>query len=192
MESNKSGGAIQELDHCWIRIHPHDQLGSSDSAQINVQYGFVVTGPFILPDGYKLVSPVVYLDLNMDVVSKPLDLHIPTWSSDPTSVRYIKAPHVSNAKGQYIFQLLSSDKNSETVKVFHLCLIAKVVQMKIPEKCYISWWEKQELDGATYMYRVAVTHAIGLWLKVCIMAYRSISELPCRIYIYKSVCTCDV
>ena len=164
---NENGDAIQEsLDHFWLRVHPRPDSSDNICTQFNVQYGCIITGPFVLPDGYKLVSPVLYLDMKMDLVSKPIALHIPHWSSDPTSVRYITAPHEPNPERKYVFQLLSTDENTDTLKISHLCLIAKVVKMTIPERYYISWWEKQELDDTSYIYRVVVTFALGLWLKV--------------------------
>ena len=185
LEPNGNAIQFQSFDHIWLRVNPGSSVKSC--TEVCVNYGCIITGPFVLPDGYKLVSPVLYLDLKMDLICKPIDLHIPHWSSDPSSVRYIKAPHVPNTEGKYIFQLLNSDVNSDTLKMHsHFCLIAKVVKMEIPETYYLSWWENQRNDDSTYRYRVVATFALGLWIKVRTYVYAGSHEyirLTCNLYL---------
>ena len=147
----------------WLKVYPNNS--DESNTQVLVHYGCIITGPFVLPDGYKLVSPVLYLDMKTDLFCKPLDLHMPHWSSDPTSVRYITAPHVPNPEGKYVFKLRDNVSTAANLKIVgNMCLFASVIELSSPENYFITWWKNESVKDL--QYRAVATYDSTDWISV--------------------------
>ena len=81
------------------------------SANMKMRYAIIPSGPFTLPEGYQLGSPVVYIYYDGRRVTQPLKLHLPHWYGGEDHIQdglsFAIAPHSLEAgKRVYHFQLI--------------------------------------------------------------------------------------
>ena len=86
----------------------------STSANVNMHYAIITSGPFTLPEGYQFGSPVVYIYYDSRHVTKPLKLKLPHWYGGENHTRdglsFAVAPHSLKEGSVYLFQLLAGGK----------------------------------------------------------------------------------
>ena len=156
---------------------------SGDS--LEVRYGIILDGPFALPSGYRLASPVVYVWFEHSKVTKSLKLHIPHWIAGDhghlgEDVSFVISPHVLPEGGQmYTFTAIKPECTSlhdtfGTVELSgHCSLIGQAMKEEIPSSYCASAWEK--VEGCNRLLRVAIIYNIPYWLKVqCLICVSSI------------------
>ena len=146
------------------------------SESLEVRYGIILDGPFALPSGYRLASPVVYVWFDHSKVTKSLKLHIPHWIARDHShleedVSFVISPHVlPEGEQMYTFTAMEPECTSlhdtfGTVELSgHCSLLGLAMNEKIPS-CYLATpWKK--VDGNTLHLKVAIVFCIQFWLKV--------------------------
>jgi hypothetical protein len=147
------------------------------SDTLEVMYGIILDGPFVLPRGYRFASPLVYVCFDESKVIKPLKIHIPHWIAQAKDhseddVLFIISPHsVSEGEQMYKFTAMESRCTSTLHDVYgtveisgHNSLVGQAMEEKIPSCYYASSWER--MDGHKRYLRVAIMYCIPLWLKV--------------------------
>jgi hypothetical protein len=147
------------------------------SDTLEVMYGIILDGPFVLPRGYRFASPLVYVCFDESKVIKPLKIHIPHWIAQAKDhseddVLFIISPHsVSEGEQMYKFTAMESRCTSTLHDVYgtveisgHNSLVGQAMEEKIPSCYYASLWEK--IEGNNRQLKVAVTYKILFWLKV--------------------------
>ena len=146
------------------------------SDTLEVRYGIILDGPFVLPSGYRFASPLVYVYFDESKVIKPLKIYIPHWiggakDHSEDDVLFVVSPHVvPEGEQMYTFTAMESGCTSlhdayGTVEVSgHNSLIGQAMEEEIPSRYCASSWEK--IDGDTRYLRVAIVYCIPLWLKV--------------------------
>ena len=140
---------------------------------LEVRYGIILDGPFALPSGYRLASPVVYVWFDHSQVTKSLKLHIPHWiagdhSNLEESVSFVISPHVlPEGEQMYTFTATGSECTSlqdtfGTVELSgHCSLLGQAMKEEIPSCYWITPWEKE--DRNQKYLRVAIAYYIPLW-----------------------------
>ena len=147
---------------------------TSDS--LEVRYGIILDGPFALPSGYRLASPVVYVWFDHSKVTKSLKLHIPHWIAGDhghleEAVSFVISPHVlPEGEQMYTFTAMEPECTSlhdtfGTVELSgHCSLLGLAMKEEIPS-CYLATpWKK--VDGNKHHLKVAIVYCIPLWLEV--------------------------
>ena len=147
---------------------------SSDS--LEVRYGIILDGPFALPSGYRLASPMVYVWFDHSKVSKSLKLHIPHWIAGDhghleEDVSFVISPHVlPEGEQMYTFKAMDPECTSlhdtfGTVELSgHCSLLGQAMKEEIPSSYCASAWEK--VDKNKHYLKVAVVYCIPFWLEV--------------------------
>ena len=92
------------------------KLGSGDASlevprgavekETNVRYAIILHGPFAFLAGHKLVSVVVYLNMDGAILLKPVLLYLSHWCikeerEDQDTVKFATAPHTLPSGQQY-------------------------------------------------------------------------------------------
>ena len=152
---------------------------------LEVRYGIILDGPFALPSGYRLASPVVYVWFDHFKVTKSLKLHIPHWIAGDhghleEDISFVISPHVLPEREQmYTFTAMEPECTSlndtfGTVKLSgHCSLLGLAMREKTPSSYCASAWEK--VEGSNRLLRVAIIYNIPYWLKVqCLICVSSI------------------
>ena len=163
-----------DVDNRAFRMEVPASAISSDS--LEVRYGIILDGPFALPSGYRLASPVVYVWFDHSKVTKSLKLHIPHWIAGDhghleEDVSFVISPHVlPEGEQMYTFiaiepECISFYNTFGTVELSgHNSSIGLAMREKIPSSFCASDWEK--VEGSNRLLRVAITYNIPYWLKV--------------------------
>ena len=102
-----------------LRIFPSGgtfKLGSGDATlevppdavekETTVRYAIILHGPFVFLAGHKLVSVVVYLNMDEAILLKPVLLHLSHWcvkeeGEDQDTLKFATAPHILPSGQQY-------------------------------------------------------------------------------------------
>ena len=147
---------------------------SSDS--LEVRYGIILDGPFALPSGYRLASPVVYVWSDHSKVTKSLKLHIPHWIAGnhgrlKEGVAFVISPHVL-PEGEMMYTFTPMEPKCTllhdtfgTVELSgHCSLIGQAMGEEIPSSYCASAWEK--VDKNKHYLKVAIVYCIPFWLEV--------------------------
>ena len=172
-----------DVDNRVFRMEVPATAISRDS--LEVRYGIILDGPFALPSGYRLASPVVYVWFDHSKVTKSLKLHIPHWIAEDhghleEDVSFVISPHVLPERKQiYRFTAMEPKCTSlhdtfGTVELSgHCSLIGLAMGDEIPSSFCASAWEK--VEGSSRLLRVAIIYNIPYWLKVkCLLLCTSI------------------
>ena len=143
---------------------------------LEVRYGIILDGPFALPSGYRLASPVVYVWFDHSQVTKSLKLHIPHWIAGDhghleEDVSFVISPHVlPEGEQMYTFTAMEPECTSlhdtfGTMELSgHNSSIGLAMREEIPSSYCASAWEK--VEGSNRLLRVAIIYNIPCWLKV--------------------------
>ena len=141
-------------------------------AKVKMRYAIIPSGSFTLPKGYKLGSPVVYINY----VTKPLSLHIPHWygGRDHTKdgLSFAIAPcSPKGATAAYKFQLIEGGTFSHHLQYGalhidgHSSLFAVVFKERATSVYLATQWE-QHLTCETNT-KIVITYFSNMWLEVC-------------------------
>ena len=153
--------------------YPPDAV--STSANVEMRYAIIPSGPFTLPKGYQFGSPVVYIYYDGQRVTKPLALHLPHYYGGEDhagdGLSFAVAPHsLKRGTTAYQFQLIEGGTFSKHQQygVFlidgHSSLFADVFKEKTTSVYLATQWE-QRLASETHT-RIVITYNITVWLKV--------------------------
>ena len=166
------------LENYTFRIEiPEDSI-TDDS--LEVRYGIIFDGPLLLPDGYQLASPVVYVYFDHSKVNGPVKMYIPHWIArdehllgDSVNVPIVVAPHVMS-EGRLMYEFAPMDLRDTAVNVGysavrltgHNSLIGQAMRRsRSVTSYYASFWEMTH--GSQYTLRVVIVYGIPIWIKVC-------------------------
>ena len=74
--------------------------------ETTVRYAIILHGPFVFLAGHKLVSVVVYLNMDGAILLKPVLLHLSHWcikeeGEDQDTLKFATAPHILPSGQQY-------------------------------------------------------------------------------------------
>ena len=138
-----------------------------------MRYAIIPSGPFTMPEGYQLGSPVVYYDGRC--VTKPLKLHLTHWYGGENHARdglsFAIAPHpLRRGSTMYQFQLVEGGtffKHQQFGSFLidgHSSLFAEVIKEKATSVYLATQWE-QRLGSETNT-RIVITYYSMMWLKV--------------------------
>ena len=147
--------------------------------QLQVKYAVLLDGPFSIPVGYNIVSPVLYIDYNTSLVKKPLQLHLNHWYAGEDrqkSMTFLKAPHVADESGLFPFAkyMHGSFSDDEQLAVFELkedlcCVVVAVKKTEnfhCPANCRLHLLKKVQPDSFV-SFRLYVTFDHSAWTEVC-------------------------
>ena len=167
-----------DLENYTFRIEiPQDAI-TDDS--LEVRYGIIFDGPLLLPDGYQLASPVVYVCFDHSKVIGPVKMYIPHWIArdehllgDSVDVPTVVAPHVMS-EGCDMYEFAPMDFRDTAVNVGysavrftgHNSLIGQAMRRsRAVTSYYASFWEMKH--DYQYTLRVVIVYGIPTWIKVC-------------------------
>ena len=147
----------------------------STSANVKMHYAIIPSGPFTMPEGYQLGSPVVYIYYDGRCVTKPIKLHLSHWYGGEDHARdglsFAIAPHsLSRGSTVYQFQLVEGGtffKHQQFGSFLidgHSSLFAEVIKEKATSVYLATQWE-QRLGSETNT-RIVITYNSMVWLKV--------------------------
>ena len=153
----------------------------SPAESVEVRSALIPGGPFILPEGYKLGSMVVYLYYDGRRLTKPVTLSLPHWSGGEDQVRdglsFAMAPHtLKEGESVYHFELLEGGRFAEQRQCGvlqisgHCTCFAVVFKVEASSLYYASLWTYQV--GGTVIAnnemhsKVVITYADLVWIKV--------------------------
>jgi hypothetical protein len=85
---------------------PKNAVNMDKCEKLTIRYAVLIHGPFVLDEGYRLTSPVVYMNFNPEHIlqTSPLSLQLPHWANGEKGYIAV-APHSVNEKRQYKFEL---------------------------------------------------------------------------------------
>jgi hypothetical protein len=100
-------------DQIFLTI-PKNSVNMDKCKKLTIRYAILMHGPFVLDEGYKLASPVVYINFDPEHILQTscLYLQLPHWASEKEKVYTAVAPHSVNEKQQYKFELQEVEKSS--------------------------------------------------------------------------------
>ena len=161
----------KQEDTIFVEVPPG---AVSTSTDVKMRYAIIPSGPFKLPEGYQLGSPVVYIYYDSRRVTKPIRLHLPHWYGGGDHTRdglsFAVAPHSLKGRSVYHFELLSGGKFSGdshygVVEIGgHCSQFAKVFNLRATENYQAVCLEKEE--GHQTVCDIAVTYASPYWRRV--------------------------
>ena len=162
-------------------------LGSGDASlefpagalkeETAVRFAIILHGPFVFPDGCKLGSVVVYINLDEATLLKPVHLNLSHWCSREegggNSLKSLRAPHVPGAGKKYLFEELEEGDFTTHTNVGTLtipepqCLYC--VEMKDEEVARYNAlkFQRYEKLGSPLYFRIQLTCDSKEWNKVC-------------------------
>ena len=168
-----------------IRLEvPGSVLKLDVGKKLLIRYGILVDGPFSLEDSYKLASMVVYIYFDPAHTTKPLNLHLPHWSSGKEALVIAMAPHKVDKKNEFKFQFEKGLQSSEKTSVIpidgHSSLFAQAIAEGSSKMFYA--FSNEVNNGRETMLRVYITYASQVWCEVSSTVYMCV--------LYCSVCNC--
>ena len=138
-------------------------------------------GPFSIPDGYGIVSTVLYLYYDTSLVKKPLLLHFNHWHAGrdrQSTMAFLKAPHVADERGVFHFvkYLNGSFTDNKQFAVLELkedlCCVTVAVEktgnLLSPCNCGVHLLKKVQPDYDV-SFRLYVTFDDYTWIEVCLI-----------------------
>lgn len=147
--------------------------------QVNVEYATILDGPFSIPEDCYIVSPVLYLDYDTNLVKEPLELYLNHWYAGEDrqkTMTFLKAPHEASADGYFHFSKIGSscfsdDENFGILTLQNdLCLICCAVQrstsLSFPLACRIIQLTKQGQSPDCTHFAVYLTFDNDAWITV--------------------------
>ena len=138
-------------------------------------------GPFSIPEGYGIVSTVLYLYYDTSLVKKPLLLHLNHWHAGrdrQSTMAFLKAPHIADERGIFHFvkYLNGSFSDNEQFAVLELkedlCCVTVAVEktgnLLSPCNCGVHLLKKVQPDYDV-SFRLYVTFDDYTWIEVCLI-----------------------
>ena len=161
---------------------------SAGDNHFTLRHAVLVDGPFQLPEGYRLVSDVVYLYSDPLQPVRPSNLHLPHWysleeavgreegSSEGDGLVFVMAPHTpSEEGGEALYKfVLHPEGNFLTSSVgsllihSHSTLFAIAYKEKITSKLKYCATHLEREEPSGQKVDIAVTFASSTWQKVCV------------------------
>lgn len=149
--------------------------------ELQVRHAILLDGPFSIPEGCEIVSPVQYIDYDTSTVKMPLTLHLKHWYAGrdwQKALTFLKASHIAENNGAFSFAKLCHGSFSD-VEQFgvlelkeDLCFVAVAVQktgnFPYPSNCGLHFLKKVQPD-AVVSFRLYVTYDDNAWSKVCLV-----------------------
>ena len=152
---------------------PKDAVRKQGGGKLPIRYGVLVNGQFKVKAGYKLVSPVVYVNYDQKDTTKPLKLQLPHWSSDE-DVIIAAAPQDDNEEGDIMFNLKdvsSSSRNAAVSSVSGSELYAVAVREGSKSNFYAIPHEIPIKDERGVELSVIISYASTVWCQVSVQFY---------------------
>ena len=157
-------------------IVPNEAL--SQNKELGIRYATLLDGPFYIPEGYYIVSSVLYIDYDTCLVNKPFELLLNHWYAGKDrqkTMTFLKASHVANKDDLFHFEkfgrgLFSEEQQFGVLKLHdHLCLICCAVerthQFYPPMTCRIVMLTKQ-VETDIVLFALYLTFDDAAWIKV--------------------------
>lgn len=139
--------------------------------ELQVRYAFLLDGPFSMPENCDIVSPVLYIDYDTSLVTKPLELHLSHWYAGEDrhkTLTFLKAPHVADKNAMFPFTKYShgSFLDDEQFAVLELredlCCVMVAVEntghLQYPVNCRLHLLKKSKLK--TLLRFACMSHMI--------------------------------
>ena len=150
-----------------------------EGQELQVRYAILLDGPFSIPDNCDIVSPVLYIDYDTSLVTKPLILHLNHWYAGKgrdKTMTFLKAPHVADNNAMFPFMKYShgSFLDDEQFAVLELredlcCVIVAVENtghLPYPVNCRVHLLKKKQTIEVT-SFRLYITYDHSSWSEVC-------------------------
>jgi hypothetical protein len=145
---------------------PKNAINTKVCKKLFIQYAILVNGPFVLEEGHKLASHVVYLNFNPEHISQSssLYLYLPHWANEKEVVHAVVAPHSLNKKCEYEFNLHNSKSSSKTSTAIpisgHCSLFANAIKEGCLERFMLLSYPSEEL------LKVIITYDSVIWYQI--------------------------
>ena len=142
--------------------------------ELRIRYAVLLAGPFSIPEGYNVVSPVLYIDYDISLVKKALKLYLDHWYAGvdrQKTMTFLKAPHVVDEDGVFLFAQLhhgsfSEDEQFAVLKLNEdLCCITTAVN-DTGELSYPSYIQLHLLTDLQCV-RLYTSYDSSAWAEVC-------------------------
>ena len=164
-------GGESEGDKQVIQLRvPPGAVKADCEGRMEVRYAVIAGGPFMIPEGYKLCSPTVYIKYSPDQTTKPFLLSLPHWSGATDHPVFVTSPHTLPEEQYYPFRLLEGGEFGEGYGIVevdgHCSLFALAYRLEDTSRYYASLWEREE--GNILHSRVAITFADSVWIQVTV------------------------
>ena len=166
---------------------PRNAIDTKVCKELSIQYAILVHGPFVLKEGLKLASHVVYLDFNPEHISQSssLYLHLPHWANEKDDVYVAVSPHNANNEYEYKFYLQNnivrlSSKTSTIIPISgHCSLFANAVKVGCLERFMLFSYPTEE------SLKVIITYDSIYWYQVSACMFISYVNFK---HIYTGTC----
>jgi hypothetical protein len=148
---------------------PKNAINTKVCKKLFIQYAILVNGPFVLEEGHKLASHVVYLNFNPEHISQSssLYLYLPHWANEKEDVHAVVAPHDLNKESEYKFDLhniaksLSNSKTNTVIPISgHCSLFANAIKVGCLERYMVLSYPAEE------SLEVIITYESTYWCKI--------------------------
>ena len=171
-----------------------------------VRYGYLLDGPFSIPENYDIVSPVLYIDYNTSHVKKPLELQLDHWYAGKDrqkNMAFLKASHVAYKGEIFLFTKYSHGSFSDEEQFASLnleedlCCVVLAVKntgnLPHPANYRLLLLSKVQMCVCT-SFRLYITYDHSAWIEVSpiILALTAVSvvSLVSNVCLYLSYYLC--
>ena len=142
-----------------------------------VHFAIILHGPFVFPDGCKLGSVVVYINLDGATLVKPVCLSLSHWCSREEeggkTLKFLRAPHVPGAGKKYLFKELEEGDFTTHANMGILtipepqCLYCVEMNDEEVARYNALKFQSNEKSGSPLYFRIQLTCDSKEWNEVC-------------------------